>query len=122
MTTFDGQFTGFLCWDDLKKLVGQNSVLGPIAGMYGRNIQQVLMHPKRKTFYISERKFAHSVEAAKICLKREMLHGHPDKATIERSEQSDDDEREHIVEKMKELLRRQIKTNEWTSVSRHGRG
>ena len=36
VTTFDGQFTGFLCWDDLQKLVGQVSVLGPIAGMYGR--------------------------------------------------------------------------------------
>ena len=72
VTTFDGQFTGFLCWDDLKKLVGQVSVLGPIAGMYGRRIEQVLMHPKRKTFYIPEREFAHSVEAARICMKKEM--------------------------------------------------
>ena len=65
MTTFDGQFTGFLCWDDLKKLVGQVSVLGPIAGMYGRKIEQVLIHPKRKTFYIPEREFIHFSRSSK---------------------------------------------------------
>ena len=68
------------------------------------------MHPKRG-YCISEQKFAHSVEAAKICLKKEMLYEHPDKATTERSEQSDDDQGEHTVAKMKELLRRQIRAN-----------
>ena len=47
VTTFDGQFTGFLCWDDSKKIVAQVSVLGPIAGMYGRKIEQIIMNPKR---------------------------------------------------------------------------
>ena len=113
MTTFDGQFTGFLCWDDLKKIVAQVSVLGPIAGMYGRKIEQIIMNPKRKTFYILEREFAHSVDAARICLKKELLQEHPDKTTTEHSEQSDDEGSDHPVEEMRELLRRQIRTNKW---------
>ena len=83
-------------------------------------IEQVLIHPKRKTFYIPERDFIHSVEAARVCLKTEMLQEHPDKTTIEHSDS--DDESGPTVEKQREILRRQIKTNEWTSVSRHGRG
>ena len=38
--TFDGQLTGFVSYDDLKKLVRQICVLGPLAGMYGRDIEQ----------------------------------------------------------------------------------
>ena len=113
--TFDGQFTGFLCWDDLKKIVGQISVLGPIAGMYGRNIEQELMHPKRG-YYISERKFAHWVDAARYALKKEVIHRHPDKAKTDRSEQSDDDRSENnTVRKMREILQRQ-RTNKWTTI------
>ena len=78
------------------------------------------MHPKRNTVYILEREFAHSVEAARICLKKEMLQEHPGKNTTERSD-SDDDTSGPTVEKQKDILERQIKCNEWTSVSRHGR-
>ena len=107
VTTFDGQLIGFISWDDLKKIVGQFSVLGPIAGLYGRNIEQELMHLQRG-YYISERKFAHSVESARYALKKEMIHQHPDKAKTDRSDQSDDDHSEnHNVRKMKEILQRQ---------------
>ena len=74
--------------------------------MYGRNIEQELMHPKRG-YYISEQKFAHSVDAARFALKKEMLHEHPDKAKTDRSEQSDDDRSENnAVGKMREILQR----------------
>ena len=86
VTTFDGQFTGFLCWGDLKKLLAQVSVLGPIAGMCGRRIEQLIMNPKGKTFYIPEREFALSVDAARICLKKELLQEHLDETTTEHSE------------------------------------
>ena len=45
------------------------SVVGPIAKMCGRNIEQELMHPKRG-YHISEQKFAHLIDAANICLKK----------------------------------------------------
>ena len=112
--TFDGQFIGFLTWEDLKKLVGQVCVLGPIAGLYGRIIEQFLVHPKRKdNFYIPERIFALSVESARVCLKKEWLQEIPEKPATEQSDSdSDDNTSGPTVEKQKEKLRRQIKSNE----------
>ena len=117
--TFDGQFIGFLTWEDRKTLVGQVSVLGPIAGLYGRIIEQFIIHPKRKTFYIPERVFAHSIESARVCLKKEWLQEHPEKTAAEQSDSdSDDDTSGPTVEKQKEKLRRQIRCDESYGVSR----
>ena len=63
-TIVDGQLIGFISYVDLKKLVRQICVLGPLAGMYGRDNEQEMMRPKAG-YYISEQKFAHSVDAAK---------------------------------------------------------
>ena len=101
-------------------LVGQVCVLGPIAGLYGRIIEQFIIHPKRKTFYIPERVFAHSIESARACLEKERHQEHPEKTAAEQSD-SGDDASEPTAEKQKENLRRQIKCNESTSVSRFGR-
>ena len=63
VTTFDGQHSGYLSHKNLKTLVGQICILGPLAGMYGRDIEQEIMHPTAG-YYISERRFANSVDAA----------------------------------------------------------
>ena len=77
VTTFDGQYSGYLSYKDLTNLVKQICILGPLAGMYGRDIEQEMMHPTTG-YYISERKFAHSVDAAKYALRKDVIHQHPE--------------------------------------------
>ena len=77
MTTFDGQHGGYLSYKDLTDLGKQICILGPLAGMYGRDIEQEIMHPTTG-YYISERKFANSVDAARFSLRKQVFNQHPD--------------------------------------------
>merc|ERR1711989_279055 len=49
-TTFDGKFTGYLAYDELERLGRQICVLGPIAGVFGRQLEQWLISPDRKLY------------------------------------------------------------------------
>ena len=92
----NGQYSGYLSYKDLKKLVKQICILGPLAGMYGRDIEQEMMHPTTG-YYISERKFAHSVDAPKYAFRKGVIHQHPEKparSMCSRSESSDHRHRE----------------------------
>ena len=112
--TFDGQFAGFLTWEDLKRLVAQVCVLGPIAGLYGRMIEQFLVHPRRKgNYYIPERIFAKSVDEARVCLKKEWLREIPERPAVEEiNSESEDNTSGPTIEKQRANLRRQIQHNE----------
>ena len=47
MTTYDGYYTGFLAYRELEWLGKQICVLGPIAGVFGRQLEQWLINPER---------------------------------------------------------------------------
>ena len=47
MTTYDGYYTGFLAYRELEWLGKQICVLGPIAGVFGRQLEQWLVNPER---------------------------------------------------------------------------
>ena len=48
VTTYDGYYTGYLAYEDLERLARQICVLGPIAGVFGRQLEQWLISPNRK--------------------------------------------------------------------------
>ena len=55
--TYDGRFTGFLAYEELAHFGKQICVLGPIAGVFGRQLEQYLISPDRKMneYYIPEK-------------------------------------------------------------------
>ena len=112
--TFDGQFQGFLAWEELERIVSQVCVLGPIAGVYGRLVEQFLINPKRKNnCYIPERIFIKSVDEARVSLKKEWLYEAPKRPTVGESDSdTDDNATGPTVEKQMENLRMQIQHNE----------
>ena len=81
--TFDGQFEGYLAWEELEKIVAQVCVLGPIAGLYGRVVEQFLINPRREdNCYIPERIFIKSVDETRVSLKKEWLYEAPKRPTF----------------------------------------
>ena len=48
VTTFDGKFMDYLAYDEHERLGKQICVLGPIAGVFGRPLEQWLISPHRK--------------------------------------------------------------------------
>ena len=112
--TFDGQFEGYLAWEGLEKIVSQVCVLGPIAGVYGRLVEQFLTSPKRKNnCYILERIFIRSVGEARVSLKKEWLYEAPKRPTAGESDSDADDNMSGpTVEKQMGNLRVQIQNNE----------
>ena len=78
VSTFDGQFEGFLAYEELARFGKQICVLGPIAGLFGRQVEQFLINPKRKNdCYILERVFQKSIDDAPVSLKKSWLYNVP---------------------------------------------
>ena len=46
--TYDGRFRGFLAYEELAQFGKQICVLGPIAGVFGRRLEQYLISPDRR--------------------------------------------------------------------------
>ena len=66
--SWDGRDHGFYSYDMLKKLGSQIGILGPLAAMFGRDIEQEIMFSTRGT-YLLERLFRKSVESAYLLIK-----------------------------------------------------
>ena len=69
---------GYISHWYLEKLASQISCLGPIAGLFGRDIEQEIM--AMKTNYMSVVKFEHSVTISKYAVR---------KSDMNRTEQND---------------------------------
>ena len=112
--TFDRQIEGFLAWEELEKIVSQVCVFGPIAGVYGRLVEQFLFSPKRKNnYYIPERKFQKSIDDARVSLKKEWLYDAPKRPTVREtdSDQEDDSDGPSFVHQMEDLLLKHTRRN-----------
>ena len=72
VSTWDGQYYGSISHSYLEKLATQISCLGPIAGLYGRDIEQEIM--AARTNYISMVKFEHSVTISKCAIKQSAMN------------------------------------------------
>ena len=90
MRTFDGQFEGFLAWEELDQICSQVCVLGPIAGVFGRQVEQFLISPKRKNS--SERVFQKSIDDAPISLKKSWLYNVPKRQMLTNTDTEQDEE------------------------------
>ena len=79
MTTFDGYYTGFLAYNDLEQLGRQICVQGPIAGVFGRQLEQWLISPDRNMSeeYIPAKLILKSINEAHVALKRNWLFDTP---------------------------------------------
>ena len=67
VSTWDGRVTGYLSHYLLDKLAKQIGILGPLGGLYGRDIEQYLMNLRGDL--ISERKFEFFSQCSKACIK-----------------------------------------------------
>ena len=47
VSTWDGRYRGFMSYKDLSTMTGWINIFGPLAGMYGRDIEQYLMRADR---------------------------------------------------------------------------
>ena len=72
VSTWDGKYYGHISHAYLEKLATQISVLGPIGGLYGRDIEQELMASKNS--YISMVKFEHSVTISKCAIRQSAMN------------------------------------------------
>ena len=77
--TYDGRFTGFLAYEEVDHFGKQICVLGPIAGVFGRQLEQYLISPDRRMneYYIPEKVIQRSIEEAPCALKRSWLYDAP---------------------------------------------
>ena len=73
-------------------MVNWVDIFGPLAGIYGRGIEQYFMRPDRTTL-ISEHKFNESVNGGKNTLHKEALTTYQDRSMT--SNQSDTDVRSY---------------------------
>ena len=98
----------------MERIVSHVCVLGPIAGVYGRLVEQFLISPKRKnSYYIPERIFMKSVDDARVSLKKEWLYETPKRPIVALSDSElDDDMCGPTHENQMENLRMQIQRNE----------
>ena len=72
VSTWDGQFWGYISHSYLEKLATQISCLGPIAGVYGRDIEQEIMSQHYN--YVSMVKFEHSTVISKYAIKKSAMN------------------------------------------------
>ena len=78
VTTFDGYYTGFLAYKDLEQLGKQICVQGPIAGIFGRQLEQWLIADRHvDEEYISAKLIVKSINDANVALKRNWLSDTP---------------------------------------------
>ena len=70
--TFNGEYSGYITEDFLKKLVTRIMIVGPLAAIFGRCIEQEIMKGTCK-YFIKESEFEYSLRDAKVCLKLEHL-------------------------------------------------
>ena len=92
--TFDGRFRGFLAYEELSLFGKQICVLGPIAGVFGRQLEQFLISPDRKKneCYIPERVIQRSIEDAPVALKRSWLYNVPKRQVLSNTDTDYDEE------------------------------
>ena len=92
--TFDGRFRGFLAYEELSLFGKQICVLGPIAGIFGRQLEQFRISPDRRKneCYIPERVIQRSIEDAPIVLKRSWLYNVPKRQVLSNADTDYDDE------------------------------
>ena len=72
VSTWDGRAYGFVGHPYLEKLSSQIGCLGPIAGLFGRDIEQEIM--SMKTNYIPHIRFENSVCSSKLALRRSEMN------------------------------------------------
>ena len=112
VTTFDGYYTGFLAYDELERLGRQICILGPIAGVFGRQLEQWLISPNRKLNeeYIPVEVIQRSIDEAPCVLKRSWLFDTPKvKAWYKNDDEWDDDDTDsdtQLKEKKAKMQRR----------------
>jgi len=95
VNTFDGRFTGYLAYEELERLGKQICVLGPIAGVFGRQLEQWLISPDRKLNeqYIPVEVIQRSIEESPCALKRSWLYDAPKQEMWNKKDDEDwDDE------------------------------
>ena len=94
VNTFDGRFEGFLAYEELAKFSKQICALGPIAGLFGRQVEQFLINPKRKKndCYIPERVFQKSIDDAPVSLKKSWLYNVPKRQMLANTDTEQDEE------------------------------
>ena len=72
VSTWDGRYRGFIPYKHLRDMVKWINILGPLAGMYGRDIEQYLMRPDGSPL-ISEYRFNESVNGMSHTIHRNAL-------------------------------------------------
>ena len=77
VSTWDGKYIGFVNHFFLEKMATQIGILGPIGGLYGRDIEQEIMCSQGPL--ISQQKFEYSVTTAKYALKASLMTSDPEK-------------------------------------------
>ena len=94
VNAFDGRFKGFLAYEELARFGKQICVLGPIAGLFGRQVEQFLINPKRKKndCYIPERVFQKSIDDAPVSLKKSWLYNVPRRQLLGNTDTGYDEE------------------------------
>ena len=109
VTTFDGYYTGFLAYEDLERLGRQICILGPIAGVFGRQLEQYLISPNRKLSeeYIPVDEIQRSIDEAPCALKKSWLFDEPKvKVWSKNNDDWDDDDTDSEEEKKAKMQRR----------------
>ena len=94
ITSWDGQVCGYFSYDKVKALVRQINILGPLAAIYGRDIEQEIMYPTSGTL-ISARKFNQSTNVPSTTLEATNLGQRPNEVRDHRSEAESTRETSH---------------------------
>ena len=95
VTTFDGYYTGFLAYNELERMGRQICILGSIAGVFGRQLEQWLISPglKLNEEQIPVEVIEKSIDDAPCALKRSWLFDTPRvKAWSKNDDEWDDDD------------------------------
>ena len=73
--TYDGRFRGFLAYEELAQFGKQICVLGPIAGVFGRQLEQYLISPgRRMNEFLYSRKSNPTVNwRGAVCFEEELV-------------------------------------------------
>ena len=94
MTTYEGYYTGFLAYRELELLGKQICVLGPIAGVFGRQLEQWLISPdrSRNEEYIPTKVIVKSINEAQVALSKSWLFDTPNVQRWSKYQEHWDDE------------------------------
>ena len=99
----------------IRKNFSQVCVLGPIAGVFGRQVEQFLISPRRKnSYYIPERVFQKSIDEARVSLKKQWLRTMPIRPLVTNMDSEQDDESScgaSLQHQMEELLTKHKRRN-----------